>query len=78
MINFLRRIWQAWKHVGQVINDFVARVVLTLFYFTIFVPFALGVRRLSDPLDVKQSLHLSGWLERQTLDRVLEDARRQH
>lgn len=77
MPNFLRRIWQAWKRVGQAINDVVARAVLTLFYFTIFVPFGLGVRLLSDPLDMKRSSHPSGWLKRETHDRVLEDALRQ-
>jgi len=77
MLNLLRRIWRAWKRMGQAINDFVARVVLTVFYFTIFAPFALGARLFSDPLDIKQPTHARGWLERETHDRVLEDARRQ-
>jgi len=76
-MNLLRRIWRAWKRLGQAINDFVARVVLTVFYFTIFAPFALGARLFSDPLDVKSRAHASGWVERETHDRALEDARRQ-
>ena len=49
----LKRIWEGWKRFGQWIGDMLARVVLTVFYFTIFVPFGLGVRFFSDPLAIK-------------------------
>lgn len=71
----LRKIWHGWKKFGQFIGDFIGRVVLTIFYFTLFVPFALGVRLLKDPL----ALHVVGepkWLERKTTDLTLEDSRR--
>jgi hypothetical protein len=72
----LSKIWKAWKRVGQFIGDIVARIVLTIFYFTVFVPFGLGVRLLSDPLMIKKS-GPSFWLPRETRDRSLEEARRQ-
>ena len=72
----LRKVWEAWKHAGQVIGDFIGRVILTVFYFTIFVPFGLGVRLLSDPLRLKRAMS-SYWLSRGTTDLTLEDARRQ-
>ncbi len=50
----LRRIWTAWLRIGRAINNVVARVVLTVFYFTVFVPFGIGGRLLSDPLDLKR------------------------
>jgi hypothetical protein len=71
----LRKVWQAWKRIGQFIGDQVGRVVLTVFYFTLFMPFALGVRLLRDPL----AMRLHGqpkWLERKTQDLTLEDSRR--
>jgi len=77
MRNFFSRFWHVWKKVGQAIGDFIARVALSLFYFTIFLPFALGVRLFSDPLDVKRRSQVSGWLERSTRDLSIEDARRQ-
>src|SRR6185503_9025048 len=46
----LRKVWEAWKRFGQFIGDQLGRVVLTIFYFTLFMPFALGVRFFSDPL----------------------------
>lgn len=75
----LRIIWATWKRIGQFIGDFIARVVLSLFYFTLFVPFAVGVRLFGDPLGVKvkTKANPSWWLERATRDSALDDARRQ-
>lgn len=77
MQGVLQRIWRGWKKVGQAIGDFIARLVLSLFYFTIFVPFALAVRFLKDPLGVKTHANPGWWLERKTRDLTIEDARRQ-
>jgi hypothetical protein len=73
----LRKVWEAWKYVGKIIGDFIGRVVLTVFYFTIFLPFGLGVRWLSDPLQLENRASSSYWLSRRTTDLDLEDARRQ-
>jgi len=54
----LRRLWEGWKRVGRKIGDFQARVLLTVFYFVILAPFAMGVRLLADPLGLKQA---GGW-----------------
>ncbi len=76
-MDLLRKIWQIWKRFGQFLGDVLARIVLTLFYFTVFVPFGLGVALLSDPLHIRRpgSSHL--WLSRQTGDQSIDDARRQ-
>jgi hypothetical protein len=73
-MNVLRRIWAKWLEIGQVIGDFIARILLTIFYFTIFMPFGLAVRLLSDPMDIKGSR--PNWLERKTRDLALDDSRR--
>jgi hypothetical protein len=72
-----RRIWEGWKKYGQMIGDFIARLVLTAFYFTIFLPFAIGVRLFSDPLGIKGRSEIK-WLDRSTHDLTLEDARRNY
>lgn len=74
-MTFVRRFWSAWKRFGQFIGDMIGRVLLTVFYFTLFAPFGLGVRLLGDPLKV-QPEHKPGWLDRTTRDRELNDARR--
>lgn len=71
----LRKAWQAWKRFGQFIGDQVGRVVLTIFYFTLFMPFALGVRLFADPLAMRPGSRAK-WLERKTHDLTLEDSRR--
>ena len=72
----LRKVWEAWRRLGKITADFIGRVVLTVFYFTIFVPFALGARLLSDPLALNKA-SLRCWQARRTTDIVLEDGRRQ-
>lgn len=69
------QIWQVWKRFGNFMGDLVARVVLTVFYFTLFLPFGLGTRFLSDPLMLRQT-DLPSWLERTTSDLTIADARR--
>ncbi len=71
----LRKAWQIWKRIGQFIGDAVGRVVLTAFYFTLFVPFGLGVRFFGDPLAIRP-LNGAKWLERKTRDLTLDDTRR--
>jgi hypothetical protein len=76
MKSSLERVWRAWKRFGQILGDLIGRIVLTVFYFTIFMPFGLGVRLFGDRLDVKGGQG-PRWLERRTRDLQLEDARRQ-
>ena len=71
----LRKVWHAWKRFGQFMGDLIGRLVLTIFYFTLFMPFGLGVRFLGDPLAIR-SRGRSKWLERATKDLTLEDTRR--
>ena len=71
----LRKGWQAWKRIGQFIGDLMGRLVLTVFYFTLFMPFGLGVRFFGDPLAIRPH-NRAKWLERKTQDLTLEDSRR--
>ncbi len=77
LLEWLRAIWRAWQALGRLIGDFVARLVRTILYFTIFVPFALGVRLLADPLDIRAHKKLSWWHTRTTQTRTMQDALRQ-
>jgi hypothetical protein len=74
----LRTLWQAWKRFGQFMGDMVARLVLTLFYFTLFVPFGIGVTWFSDPLHLRDTAPVS-WRARDgdAGTPSIEDARRQ-
>jgi len=58
------------------LGDWAARVLLTIFYFTVFLPFGIGVRLFSDPLAIKNRPDKL-WLPRSTGDKTLEDLQRQ-
>lgn len=74
-MSVLKRIWEAWKKIGTAIGDFIARVVLSILYVTIVLPFGLITRLTRDPLDLApdDTVH---WQERSTGDKTLEDGRR--
>ena len=76
-MHLLRNAWELWKRFGKFLGDWLARIVLTIFYFTVFVPFGLGVTLLADPLRIRQSGGPDLWLSRQTGDQSLDDVQRQ-
>jgi hypothetical protein len=49
----MRSLWERWKRFGRKIGDIQARLLLTFFYFVLMSPFALALRRWSDPLAIK-------------------------
>ncbi|MGQ0551256.1 MAG: hypothetical protein ACT4PY_16475 [Armatimonadota bacterium] len=49
----LRRLWEGWKAFGHYLGDFQARLLLTVFYFTVFCPYGLITRVFGDPLRVR-------------------------
>jgi hypothetical protein len=60
----LKLWWSRWKSIAHKIGDFQARGILSVFYFIVLAPFALGVKILSDPLQLKSP---KGWLTRGNL-----------
>jgi hypothetical protein len=57
----LKRAWQAWKEFGHKVGNFQARVLLTVFYGVLMLPFGLAARWWSDPLRIKR--RPTSWLE---------------
>jgi hypothetical protein len=72
----LRKAWLLWKAFGEFLGNLLARLVLTVFYFTIFVPFALGTQLFSDRLGMKLN-PTQYWQVRSSPPQSLEEARRQ-
>lgn len=72
----LRKIWDRWKAFGRFIGNLLARVFLTIFYATVFVPFGLGVSLFSDQLSAK-TRPARLWRTRETKFDDLDLARRQ-
>lgn len=66
--------WERYKILGNILIDIQGQGAALLFYFTILVPFGIGVRLLGDPLRLKEPVQ---WVEREALTHTLEEARRQ-
>jgi hypothetical protein len=51
----LKRAWETWKRIAHKIGNYQVRVLLTIFYAVIVLPFGLAVRLFSDPLRIKKA-----------------------
>ena len=71
-----KRTWKAWLRLATIIGDFQARVILSLFYFVIAMPFGLGVRLFTDPLGIK-GRRQGNWTPFTDRTRTVEEAGRQ-
>jgi hypothetical protein len=71
-MEIIKNVWQIWKRFGRFVGDFIGRLILTIFYFTIFAPFGMGVRFFGDPLEIRKEQGTK-WIERNTRDLSVED-----
>jgi hypothetical protein len=49
----LKQVWQGWKRIARSVGTFQARILLTIFYAVIVLPFGVLARLFSDPLRIK-------------------------
>jgi hypothetical protein len=49
----LKELWSAWKRLAHKAGTFQARVLLTILYAILVLPFGLIVRLFADPLQIK-------------------------
>ena len=79
-VDFMRRLWKLfvawWMPIAEKIGNFMNRLILSIFYFLIVLPFGLGVRLCSDPLRIKKK-PVSGWTDSPVLANDLDDVRKQ-
>lgn len=70
----LKRIWDTWKRVSRAIGNFQARVILTILYATVVMPFGIALRLFSDPLRIKH--RPIAWLDHPRTPTNIDWARR--
>jgi hypothetical protein len=70
-----RRAWKAWTKIARSIGNFQARVLLTIFYVLLMLPFGIAVRLFGDPLRTKHLPHQ--WLDHPNETCDFEWARKQ-
>ena len=71
----LKKIWAAWTKLAHIIGNFQARVLLTLVYAIIVLPFGLAVKWFGDPMRIKKLP--DNWLEHPEENMTMEWAHRQ-
>ncbi|MGC1225940.1 MAG: hypothetical protein WA859_05620 [Candidatus Sulfotelmatobacter sp.] len=71
----IKRAWEGWKKIARKIGNFQARVILTVFYGVLLMPFGLAARFFSDPLRIKRPLQQ--WLDHPNEAHDLQWARKQ-
>ncbi len=76
-MTFWRRIWNHWLRIAGFIGNFQARLVLSLFYFIIVLPFGVAVRLFADLLRIK-GIGRTSWSEFFERARSVEEAKRQY
>jgi len=72
----LKKFWHGWQRFGRFIGNWVGRAVLSVFYFTILLPFGLGATLFGDTLNLKNASG-SHWKDRTTPAPNLDEAHRQ-
>jgi hypothetical protein len=71
-----RKIWKVWKSFGSLLGNILARTFLTIFYFTVFIPFGVLVSLFDDRLGIKKTPEKL-WRSHTASAETLETARRQ-
>lgn len=69
------KISDRWKKVGHAIGNFQARVLLTVIYYVLVLPFGMMVRLFSDSMHMKK--RPDKWFDHPALPNTLDEARRQ-
>ena len=71
-------LWHTWKGFARRMGNYQSRVLMVLIYFTVVLPFGLGVRLLADPLGVREARGTSNWqLKELPVKPSIEEAREQ-
>ena len=76
-MGIFRKLGHGWTASLHDIGNFQSRALLTVFYFTVLVPFALLTRLFGDPLRLKERGAKTSWLAWSEREASLDSARQQ-
>jgi hypothetical protein len=73
----LKRAWTGWREFGVYLGDFQSRLLLTVFYFTVLMPYGAITAVFGDPLSLRghaSQARRTAWVSRQPEDATLKRA----
>lgn len=77
-MNVIQLAWERFSILARVFGDMQARVIATLMYFTIILPFGLIMRSGNNPFHQREGdVATASWIKREPVDNTLEGASRQ-
>jgi hypothetical protein len=72
-------LWQVWKGFARRMGNYQSRVVMSLLYFSVVLPFGLALTAVGDPLHIKRTAGPSNWQPKHNVVKPsLEEAGRQY
>ncbi|PIX47670.1 MAG: hypothetical protein COZ57_07715 [Armatimonadetes bacterium CG_4_8_14_3_um_filter_66_20] len=74
----LLQLWTGWKKVIAIVGAFQSRVLLSLFYFLLLMPYAIAAKCLSDPLRLRRPTGDTNWVPWHSRPADLTEAGRQY
>lgn len=77
IMQIIKTLWYKWKKVAHKIAVFQSRVILTILYFTILLPFGIVFSLFKDALNIKHA-HSSNWIAKNKQPEILEEMREQY
>ena len=77
MTGGIKNLWNKWKHIAEKIALFQTRVILTVFYFTIFLPAGLVFSLFKDALKIK-TIPKTSWIAKDKQVETIEEMRKQY
>jgi hypothetical protein len=75
-MKLIQTVWKKWKDIARAIAIVQARIVLTVFYFTLLVPIGLIFSLKKDELGIRTSRPTS-WDKKKKQSQTLKEMRRQ-
>jgi hypothetical protein len=72
-----RRIHSAWGEFARKMGNYQSRILIMFVYFTVILPFGVGLRILGHPLDFPRIPNGTGWIKREIPNASFEEVRRQ-
>lgn len=73
----LKKLWQKWMAFSTAFGNFMSRLILSVLYFSIVLPWGIGVRLFSDRLDIKKTPRDGAWKSLPRTEDSLKEFRQQ-
>ena len=75
--SFLGNAKAKWLNFSHQAGGYSSRVMLTGFYFIFVTPYAIAIRLLSDPLELRKPKSGTMWVKRESMKNTMSDFRKQ-